>query len=269
MLKMHEDSMKALQDSASAEINRLKEDLAILKDQKRAADEQNLRHSEALKILQQEKEHLADVVWQAKASIFSKCPLPCSSVVWILRIFELMQSLSEFSTPMGLTRSPPLDKECMILAGNFINTAIALAKEIAKPLEIYIKASDSVVKYSEILRRAPERIARRRASCARAGARMALSMVKAHYEDADIDTVTSGIPDVDDDGKEINHESILSSLAGYDTRVAELVDVNVFVPMNTIDSGNQSSSESLHTTDFEGGSPAADDAASKFPAPKE
>src|SRR4051812_18769713 len=88
---------------------------------------------------------------------------------------------------------------------------------------------------------------------------MALSMVKAHYEDADIDTVTSGIPDIYDEGKEVNHESILSSLAGYDTRVAELVDVNVFMPMNTIDAGNQSSSESLHTADFEGDSPAADD----------
>src|SRR3954466_2182210 len=73
MLKMHEDSMKALQESASAEINRLKEELAILKDQKQAADEQNLRHSEAFKLLQQEKEYLADVVWRDKANIFSKC----------------------------------------------------------------------------------------------------------------------------------------------------------------------------------------------------
>ena len=84
MLKMHEDSMNALQDSASAEINRLKEELAILKDQKQVANEQNLRHSEAFKLLQQA---LADIVWQAKASIFSKCPSPCSSVVWILRIY--------------------------------------------------------------------------------------------------------------------------------------------------------------------------------------
>ena len=157
----------------------------------------------------------------------------------------------------------------MVLAGNFINTAITQAKDIAKPLQINIKASDSMVKYSEILRRAPERITSWKASCARAGARMALSIVKAHYEDADIDTVTSGIPDADDDGKEINHEAILSSLAGYDTRVADLVDINVFVPMNTIDGDNQSSSESLHTVDFEGGSPAGDDAASKSPAPKE
>src|SRR4051812_25379324 len=69
MLKMHEDSMKALQDSASAEINRLKEELAILKDQKQAADEKNLRHSEAFKLLQQEKESLVDIVWQAKTRV--------------------------------------------------------------------------------------------------------------------------------------------------------------------------------------------------------
>ena len=170
---------------------------------------------------------------------------------------------------MGLTRSPPPSKECMVLAGNFINTAIAQAKEIAKPLQINIKASESVAKFSEFLRRAPERITSWKASCARAGARMALSMVKAHYEDADIDTVTSGIPDVDDEGKEIIPESILSSLAGYDTRVAEMVYIDVFVPMNTIDNVNQDSSESHHSADVEGDSPASDDAASKSPTPKE
>src|SRR3954466_4162741 len=98
---------------------------------------------------------------------------------------------------------------------------------------------------------------------------MALSMVKAHYEDADIDTVTSGIPDIDDDGKEIDHEAILSSLAGYDTRVAELRDIPVLVPMNAIDSVNQASYESHHSVDAEGDSPAGDDTASKSPAPKE
>src|SRR4051812_47061503 len=126
-----------------------------------------------------------------------------------------------------------------------------------------------MAKYSEILRRAPERVTSWKASCARAGARMALSMVKSHYEGADIDTVTYGIPEVDDDGKEIDHEAILSSLAGYDTRVAELVDIDVFVPMNTIDSGDQDSSESHHSADVEGDSSTGDDAASKSPAPKE
>ena len=91
----------------------------------------------------------------------------------------------------------------MVLAGNFINIAITQAKEIAKPLQIYIQSSDSMMKYSEILRRAPERVTSWKASCARSGARMALSMVKSHYEGADIDTVTFGIPNVDDDGKEM------------------------------------------------------------------
>ena len=94
-------------------------------------------------------------------------------------------------------------------------------------------------------------------------------MVKAHYKNADIDTMASGIPDVDDKGQKIDDEAILASLVGFDTRVADLVDLNVFVPMKTIDGGNQSSSESLNTADFEGDSPAVDDAASKSPVPKE
>ena len=72
MLKMHEESMKALQDSATEEINRLKEEIAILKDQKQAADKQNQHHHQAYKLLQQEKESLADTLWKAEASIFSK-----------------------------------------------------------------------------------------------------------------------------------------------------------------------------------------------------
>src|SRR4051812_44489598 len=107
----------------------------------------------------------------------------------------------------------------MVLAGNFINTAIKHTKEIAKPLQINIKAVDSVTKFSEIMRRAPERISRWKASCARDGARMALSMVKPHYKNVDIDMMTSCIPDVDDEGQKIDHEAILALLAGFDTRV--------------------------------------------------
>ena len=88
----------------------------------------------------------------------------------------------------------------MVLAGNFITTATRQAKDIAKPLQISIKAVDSVMKFSEILHQATERILSWKASCTLAGARMALSMVKAHYEYADINVVTLGLPDVDDDG---------------------------------------------------------------------
>src|SRR3954463_8370893 len=81
MLKMHEESMKVLQDSATEEINRLKEEISILRDQKKAADEQNQRHHEAYKLHQQEKESLADTLWQDKASIFSKFYPSWTSVV--------------------------------------------------------------------------------------------------------------------------------------------------------------------------------------------
>ena len=84
MLKMHEESMKVLQDSATEEINRLKEEIAILRDQMQAADEKNQRHSEAYKLLQQEKESLADTLWQAEASIFRKFSPSWISVVWVL-----------------------------------------------------------------------------------------------------------------------------------------------------------------------------------------
>src|SRR4051812_22840822 len=138
----------------------------------------------------------------------------------------------------------------MVLSGNFISTAITQEKEIAKPLVINMKAVESVMKYSEILRQAPERIVSWKASYTQAGARMELSMVKAHYDNADIDTVTSGFPDVDDDGQKIDRRAIWSSLAGYDTRVAKLVDANTFIPLEVIDANQSSSSESLKTADF-------------------
>ena len=68
---------------------------------------------------------------------------------------------------------------------------------------------------------------------------MALSMVKAHYENADIDTMTSGLPNIDDDGQKIDHKAIWASLAGYDTRVTELVDPNSFVALEIIDGDSQ------------------------------
>src|SRR3954463_12395805 len=58
-LKMHEDSMKALQESANTDMNRLKEEIAMLKERKKAADDQNQRNLEAYKILRQEWDSMA------------------------------------------------------------------------------------------------------------------------------------------------------------------------------------------------------------------
>ena len=71
-MKMHEESMKALQESANTEINRLKEEIAILKEQKKAAEQQNKRNLEAYKVLRKEPDSMAETLQQAEASIFGK-----------------------------------------------------------------------------------------------------------------------------------------------------------------------------------------------------
>ena len=73
--------------------------------------------------------------------------------------------------------------------------------EIAQPLGINIKAVESAAKYSEILHRAPEKVKDWKASCVWDGSRMTLSLVKAQYDNADIDMVTSGMPKMDEEGQ--------------------------------------------------------------------
>ena len=72
MLKMHEESMKVLQESANMVMNRLKEEITMLKEQKRAADEKNQRNLDAYKILRQERDSLAETLQHAEISILSK-----------------------------------------------------------------------------------------------------------------------------------------------------------------------------------------------------
>ena len=79
-LKMHEESMNALQESANMEMNQLKEEIAILKEQKKAADEQNQRNLEAYTVLRQERDPMAETLQQAEASIFGKRSPSCNSV---------------------------------------------------------------------------------------------------------------------------------------------------------------------------------------------
>ena len=70
MLKMHEDSMKVLQESANTVMNRLKEEIVMLKEQKKAADEQNQRNLEAYNILRQERDSMVETLHQSEISIF-------------------------------------------------------------------------------------------------------------------------------------------------------------------------------------------------------
>src|SRR3954471_8602725 len=69
-LKMHEDAMKAVQESANTEINCLKEEIAILTEQNKAAAKQNTHNLGAYKVLRQERDSMAETLQQAEDSIF-------------------------------------------------------------------------------------------------------------------------------------------------------------------------------------------------------
>ena len=47
-----------------------------------------------------------------------------------------------------------------------------------------------------------------KASSNRDGAKMALTMMKAHYDDADIDMVISGMPAIDEEGNKVKNDDI-------------------------------------------------------------
>src|SRR3954465_7372735 len=105
------------------------------------------------------------------------------------------------------------------------------------------------MKYSKILCQASKRIMRWKASSIWARARMALEMVKAHYDNTDIDMVTTSMPNMDEEGNKVDSDAIGVSLPVYNTRIAKLVNEDVFVPLEIIDN-DPSTSESLKTIYF-------------------
>lgn len=69
-VKGHEATMKVLQESADAEMQRLKDEITQLKEQNQAAKEQNDRNLEVYKTVQKERDVLAKTCKQAETSIF-------------------------------------------------------------------------------------------------------------------------------------------------------------------------------------------------------
>ena len=65
-------------------------------------------------------------------------------------------------------------------------------------------------------------------SAARGGAKTALGLFMAHYPEAEIEAVTEGMPSTYEDGSEVEPAVVLDSVAGYATRVADMVDTSIF-----------------------------------------
>jgi hypothetical protein len=65
-------------------------------------------------------------------------------------------------------------------------------------------------------------------SAARGGARTALTLAKARYPEIDLDLVTSGIPESNDDRTLVDEAAIWQSVLGYDQLCALGTQLNVY-----------------------------------------
>jgi hypothetical protein len=65
-------------------------------------------------------------------------------------------------------------------------------------------------------------------SSTRGGARIALTLVKAHYPEIDLDLLTSGIPESGEDGAPVDEAAIRQSVLGYDQLCALGTQLNIY-----------------------------------------
>ena len=80
----------------------------------------------------------------------------------------------------------------------------------------------------EALERATQRHDDALRSAARGGAKVALALTAAWYPDADIRQLTEFMPTEDGNDQPIDVAQVLSSVQGYATRVANMVDIRKF-----------------------------------------
>jgi hypothetical protein len=74
----------------------------------------------------------------------------------------------------------------------------------------------------------PGLVADSKQSSARGGARTALTLVKAHYPELDLDLITSGIPESSKDGTPVDEAANWQSVLGYDQLCALGTQLNVY-----------------------------------------
>jgi hypothetical protein len=65
-------------------------------------------------------------------------------------------------------------------------------------------------------------------SCARGGARTAITLAKAHYPELDLDLITFSIPESNEDGTPVDEATIWQSMLGYDQLCALGTQLNVY-----------------------------------------
>jgi hypothetical protein len=95
-------------------------------------------------------------------------------------------------------------------------------------LQIAGSAGLSAIGLTKNLLLVPELVADWKQSSARGGARIDLTLAKAHYPELDLDLITSGIPESSEDGAPVDEAAIRQSVLGYDQLCALGTQLNVY-----------------------------------------
>jgi hypothetical protein len=102
------------------------------------------------------------------------------------------------------------------------------SRQACGSLQIAGSAGLSAIGLTKKLLLVPGLVADWKQSSARGGARTALTLVKAHYPELDLDLVTSGILECGEDGVPVDEAAIRQSVLGYNQLCALGTQLNVY-----------------------------------------
>ena len=139
-----------------------------------------------------------------------------------------------YAVPAGLgddkVVSPRLDRLARL--GELITETLAASKRFAAKFFIS-SGSQEPTEFSDvpaILDQATKLHKSSLKSAARGGAKTALGVFMAHYPEAEIEDVTEGM---------VEPAAVLDSVAGYATRVADMVDTSIFYRRHPVPAGGE------------------------------
>jgi hypothetical protein len=135
--------------------------------------------------------------------------------------------------------------------------------QVCGSLQIASSSNLSAIAPTQKLLLVPGLMADWKQSSARGGARTALTLVKAHYPEMDLDLLTFGIPESGEDGVPVDEAAIQQSMLGYDQLCALGTQLNVYYEAYDLP-GSPSQASASASTATPGGD-GGDEVSSKVP----
>jgi hypothetical protein len=125
--------------------------------------------------------------------------------------------------------------------------------QVCGSLQIAGSAGLSAIALTKKLLLVPGLVVDWKLSSARGGTRTALTLVKAHYPELDLDLVTSGIPESGEDGVPVDEAAIRQNVLGYDQLCALGTQLNIYYEAYDLPGSQASASVSAATAGADGG----------------